>query len=179
MDFIISKLKKYKEFLRDAAIAVAIAAAVLVFIKPVIVSGDSMLRNLQDHNYLLLSRQAYTFGKPQHGQIVVFPVKSDNDKLYIKRVIGIPGDTISIRDGKVFINGKKQNQNYTNEHYTPGKIHDLKVPKGKIFVMGDNRAHSKDSRNELVGMQKIDNISGVVIFRIWPFSEFGSLKKYK
>jgi signal peptidase I len=170
--------KSHKEIIKDAIIAIAIAVLVLIFIKPVIVSGESMLPNLHDHDYLLLSRQAYTFGEPSRGQIVVFPVEKDDDRLYIKRVIGIPGDTVTIKDGEVYINGKKQNQKYTNEHYTPGDIKDLKIPKGKIFVMGDNRANSEDSRSDIVGLQDISNVSGVAVLRLWPISKFGTLEKY-
>jgi signal peptidase I len=170
---------KHKELIKDAIIAIAIAAAVLVFIKPVIVSGESMLPNLQDRNYLLLSRQAYNFGEPKHGQVIVFPVEKDDDKLYIKRVIGIPGDTINIKDGKVYVNGKEQNQSYTKDHYTPGEVKDLKVPKGKLFAMGDNRCNSQDSRSEIVGMIDIDDVSGVALLRLWPVSEFGTVKEYK
>ena len=170
--------KSHKEIIKDAIIAIAIAALVLVFIKPVIVSGESMLPNLEDHDYLLLSRQAYTFGEPEHGQIVVFPVEKDDDRLYIKRVIGIPGDTLTIKNDQVYVNGKKQDQDFTYEHYTPGDVEDLKIPKGKIFVMGDNRANSEDSRSDIVGLQDIDNISGVAILRLWPFSKFGTLEKY-
>lgn len=170
--------KSHKEIIKDAIIAIAIAALVLVFIKPVIVSGESMLPNLEDHDYLLLSRQAYTFGEPEHGQIVVFPVEKDDDRLYIKRVVGIPGDTLTIKNDQVYVNGKKQNQDFTYEHYTPGDVEDLKIPKGKIFVMGDNRANSEDSRSDIVGLQDIDNISGVAILRLWPFSKFGTLEKY-
>ena len=108
--------KSHKEIIKDAIIAIAIAAIVLIFIKPVIVSGESMLPNLQDHDYLLLSRQAYTFGEPEHGQIVVFPVEKDDDRLYIKRVVGIPGDTLTIKNDQVYVNGKKQNQDFTYEH---------------------------------------------------------------
>lgn len=179
MSFIISWFKKHKEFILDGLIAVGIAVLVMTFIKPVMVSGDSMLPNLQDNNYLLLSRQAYTFGEPKHGQIVVFPVKKDGDKLYIKRVIGIPGDTVKITGGKVYINGTPQDQSYTNEGYTPGDIKKLKIPKGKLFVMGDNRAHSQDSRSDIVGLLNIKDVSGVVFFRLWPFSEFGTLDKYE
>ena len=170
--------KKALSAIIDGNVTTLIAAIVLIFIKPVIVSGESMLPNLQDHDYLLLSRQAYTFGEPEHGQIVVFPVEKDDDRLYIKRVVGIPGDTLTIKNDQVYVNGKKQNQDFTYEHYTPGDIENLKIPKGKIFVMGDNRANSEDSRSDIVGLQDIDNISGVAILRLWPFSEFGTLEKY-
>ena len=172
-------ISKHKEFIKDAVIAIAIAAAVLVFIKPVIVSGESMLPNLQDHNYLLLSRQAYNIGEPKHGQVIVFPVEKDDNRLYIKRVIGIPGDTIDIRDGDVYVNGKKQNQSYTLDKYTPGEVKNLKIPSGKIFAMGDNRCNSQDSRSDIVGLIDIDNVSGVALLRLWPVTEIGTIKNYK
>lgn len=170
---------KYKPRIIDAAIALGLVAVILVFIKPVIVSGDSMLPNLEDRNYLILSRQSYNFGKPERGEIVVFPVEQDGGKLYIKRVIGLPGDKIRIADGQVYVNGKKEDQSFTNEHFTPGDVKDETVPAGKLFVMGDNRAHSQDSRSEIVGFLDIDDVIGVVKLRLWPISKFGTLEQYK
>ncbi len=179
MEFLKSTWNRYKSMIGDIAMALVIVAVILTFIKPVIVSGNSMLPNLADHDYLILSKQSYNFGKPERGQIVVFPVEADGGKLYIKRVIGVPGDTIRIDDGEVYINGKIEDQSFTNEHYTPGELPTTKVPKGKLFVMGDNRAHSQDSRSEIVGMLDIDDVIGVVKLRLWPLKEIGTLEQYK
>lgn len=169
--------KKYKSYFIEIIVVVAIVAGVMVFIKPVVVNGISMEPNLQDKNYILLSRQAYRLGQPKHGQIVVFPVASG--ELYIKRVIGVPGDTITIKDGKVYVNGKEENQSFTNDGYTIGSIDALRVPEGKIFVMGDNRQNSEDSRFDEVGMRNIKDVTGVALIRLWPLNEIGPLKQYR
>ena len=179
MEFLKNTWNRYKSMIGDIAIAIAIVAIVLTFIKPVIVSGNSMLPNLHDHDYLILSKQSYNFGKPERGQIVVFPVKADGGKLYIKRVIGIPGDKIKIDDGEVYVNSKIEDQSFTNENYTPGELAETTIPKGKLFVMGDNRAHSQDSRSEIVGMLDIDDVIGVVKLRLWPIKNIGTLEEYK
>lgn len=169
--------KRYKSYFIEIIIVVAIVAGVMVFIKPVVVNGISMEPNLQNKNYILLSRQAYRLSQPKHGQIVVFPV--DSGELYIKRVIGIPGDRITIKDGNVYINGKKENQSFTKDGYTIGSIDALRVPEGKIFVMGDNRQNSEDSRFEEVGMRNIKDVTGVALIRLWPLNEIGPLKQYR
>ena len=174
----------------DVIIILVIVIAVTIFIKPIIVKQTSMLPTLQENNYVLLSRQAYRFGEPQRGQIVVFPVKDEfgDKELYIKRVIGLPGDRIKIENNEVYINGQKEDQSFTEDGYTPyygadddeesvGEVLDLTVPKGELFVMGDNRVVSQDSR--VIGTVAISKVTGVAFFRLWPFNEFGKLERYE
>lgn len=169
-----------KSIVKDIIIVIVVVLAVTFFIKPIIVKQTSMLPNLQENNYLFVYKQAYRFGEPKHGQIIVFPVNKNGEKeLYIKRVIGLPGDTIDISDGKVYVNGKKQNQDYTEDGYTPGDVKNFKVPDGRLYVMGDNRVVSIDSRYAEVGTVKISDVTGTAVFRLWPFSEFGRLKVEK
>lgn len=166
-----------KELVKDIIIVVIIVAAVTFFIKPIIVKQTSMLPNLQENNYLFLNRQAYRFGEPKRGDVVVFPVDDGygDEELYIKRVIGLPGETIDVYNGKVYVNGEIQDDSYTNDQTTPGDIHGFVVPEGELFVMGDNRVVSIDSRDPDVGTVPIDEITGVAFFRMYPFNEIGKI----
>lgn len=173
----VEKQKRVREFIKSAAVVVALVLIITFFVKPIIVKQTSMLPTLQENNYLILSKQAYRFGSPKQGDIVVFPVETDEgEKLYIKRVIGLPGDTIDIKENEVFVNGKKQDQSFTNDGITPGYVKGFKVPKGELYVMGDNRVVSIDSRRSSVGTVPIKKIAGVAVFRLYPFNEIGRLK---
>ena len=158
-----------KEFGKDIVLLVVLLLVVSFFIKPIIVEGVSMLPTLESKDYLIVSKQSYNFGEPERGDIVVFPHDEGIDeKLYVKRVIGLPEDHIVIEDGNVYINNKKLNEDYIAENYTSGDI-DLVIPKGRIFVMGDNRGNSSDSR--FFGTVKIDEVLGEAVVRLFPFSK--------
>ena len=96
-------------------------------------------------------------------------------KLLIKRIIGLPGDTITIENGKVILNGVELQEDYTLEDETPGYLVDFEVPEGQFFVMGDNRRVSIDSRSEEVGCVDEEQIVGKAFVRLYPFSEIGGL----
>lgn len=166
-----------KEWIKDILIAVIVAVIIMQFIKPTIVKEISMQPTLYENNYIFLSKQAYLFHEPKTKDIVVFhsELKTDTgkEKLLIKRVIGLPGDVITITDGKVYINDKELKEPYTLEPFTSGQVDHLKVPEGSVFVMGDNRQHSTDSRVDSVGCVKIDKIIGKAVFRLYPFNEIG------
>lgn len=161
-----------RQWIRDIGLALLIVLAITTFIKPTIVHGTSMNPTLQDGDYLLVSKQTYTFEEPKRGEIIIFPVGEDN-KLYIKRIIGLPGDVITIKNGEVYVNGKVDAQNYTLDGYTSGKIDELVVPDGEVFVLGDNRLNSIDSRE--IGTQEIEEVKGVAFVRLWPPAAFGKL----
>lgn len=167
---------KIKDIIIDIVIVAVIVAVFSVFIKPIIVDGESMEPTLRNRDYLFLSRQAYHVGEPKRGQIVVFPV--GEDQLYIKRVVALPGETVAVHDGRVFVNGKEQDQSFTKEGTTIDGINgknSITVPKGQLFVMGDNRNHSEDSR--FIGCINIKDVTGVVIVRLWPLKHIGTLEK--
>ncbi len=98
---------------------------------------------LYENNYIFLSKQSYKIGEPDRGDIIVFHTNlttwEGEEKLLIKRVIGLPGDKITIVDGQVFINEELQEEDYIFEGYTSGNVEDFEVPEGELFVMGDNR----------------------------------------
>lgn len=163
-----------KSYIKDIIIVIVIVLAITFFLKPIVVKGISMQPNLQENNYLFISKQAYKFGEPKYGDIVVFPHDDGQVKeLYIKRVIAVPGDVLTITGGEVYINGKKMDSSITNEGYTSGEIKNFEIPDGQIFVMGDNREHSSDSR--LFGCVNIDDVTGKGLIRLYPFDELGFL----
>jgi len=164
-----------KEWLRDIAIAIIIAVLILQFIKPTIVKETSMLPTLKSNDYIFMSQQAYTlFGDPERGDIVVFhsdlKTGDGKEKLLIKRIIGLPGDTISIIDGIVYLNGEVYEEDYIMDGYTTGHIEELVVPEGHLFCMGDNRNVSIDSRDSRVGCVPMEYIVGKAVFRLYPFN---------
>ncbi len=167
-------------WLKDFAIAIVIAFLVVQVVKPTIVKQTSMEPNFHSNDYLFIYKLAYKLGnEPDRGDVIVFKsnLKTDtgDHKLLIKRVIGKPGDKILIQDGKVYINDKENDQSFTKDNHTYGFV-DTVVPKGKVFVLGDNRDVSEDSRSEFVGMVPEKDIIGKVIIKIFPLSDFGLIK---
>lgn len=169
-----------KEWIRDILIAVVIALLITQVIKPTIVKENSMQATLYENNYLLLNKQAYLFSEPKYKDIVVFhsnlKTLEGKEKLLIKRIIGLPGDVINIEDGKVYKNGKLLEESYTKEDYTSGSVVELEVPKGQMFVMGDNRQHSADSRDPSIGCIDIDKIVGKAFVKLYPFNDIGLIR---
>lgn len=169
-----------KGFIKEIAIAVIVAVLIMQFVKPTIVKERSMEPTLYADNYIFLSKQAYTFGEPRRGDIIVFhtnlTTQEGEEKLLIKRVIGLPGDEISILDGKVYLNGVEQQEPYIMEDFTAGDIESFTVPEGQLFVMGDNRAVSLDSRRPEIGCINVDQVIGKAFFRLFPFNRIGPVK---
>lgn len=169
-----------KGLIKEILIAVVIAFIIMQFIKPTIVKESSMQPTLYENNYILLNKQAYNFGEPKRGDIVVFhtglKLENGKEKMLIKRVIGLPGETITIKEGNVYINDKLLTENYTKDGYTDGAIENLTIPEGELFVMGDNRLVSIDSRLEEVGCVKIDDVLGKAFVRLYPFNHITVFK---
>ena len=167
-----------KELARDIAIAAVLALAVSFFIRPTIVYETSMQPTIDPHDYLLMSRQAYRTGKVERGDIIIFKSDVENEetgdkKLLIKRVIGVPGDVLTISDGSLYINGSKMEEPYLAGGATNGEVYNVKVGKDEVFVMGDHRTVSLDSRS--FGCIKQDKIVGKAICKVWPFDEMRML----
>ncbi|MBR3146992.1 MAG: signal peptidase I [Eubacterium sp.] len=169
------------EWVRDIAIAIVIALAISMIVKPTVVKESSMEPNFYANDYIFLSRLAYKFGgQPEKGDVIVFRTNSNSllddsgkHKLLIKRVIGVPGDKIRIVHGEVYINGEPDDQSYTRDGDTTGYIEDAVVPEGKLFCMGDNREVSIDSRSGEVGFIDQDTIVGKAVFRLLPLGNMG------
>lgn len=172
------------EFLKglivDILIAVAIAGAVLFFIRPTVVKQTSMQDTLNPNDYIILYKRAYVSNEPERGDIVVFESEladaNGNDKLLIKRVIGLPGDTIDIVDEQVYLNGEVLDEDYIKDGVTPAvEGNHFEVPDGAYFMMGDNRVVSVDSRYSEVGYVSKDLIKGKAVIRLFPFTKIKTL----
>ena len=170
-----------KEFLKDILIAIVIVLVITAVIKPTIVKESSMEPTLYENNYLFINKLAYkTKDHPGYEDIIVFKSGLETDdgkgkKLLIKRVIGVEGDVMTVSEGVVYRNGYPLEEPYTLEGYTNGTVSELTVPQDQVFVMGDNRSISLDSRDPSVGTVSEDDIMGKAFLRLYPFSEFGLL----
>lgn len=170
-----------KEFIKDLVIALVIVLAITLAIKPTIVKESSMEPTLYENNYLFVNKLAYINKEhPEYGDIIVFKSNLDKEdgkgkKLLIKRVIGVEGDIITISQGVVYRNGEQLTEPYTLEGYTSGEMTDYKVSRDEVFVMGDNRSVSLDSRAEEIGCVAEDDILGKAFVRLYPLSEIGML----
>ncbi len=169
-----------KEWLKTILIPIVIAILILQVIRPTLVQQQSMMPTVQPNNYLIVYKLAYKFGhEPQTGDIIVFKsglmTENEKAKYLIKRVIATEGDTIQITDGEVYVNGDQLEEPYINGDYTPGEIPETVVPEDSLFVMGDNRPNSTDSRSEAVGFVPEDTVMGKVVLRLLPLNEIGSV----
>lgn len=168
------------EWIKVFGLAIILAFVITLFIKPTLVRGDSMLPTLHENDYLIINKIGYKVGEPKNGDVIVF--KSDleqNDgtnKDLVKRIIGIEGDRVTIKDGQVYVNDKLLNEPYLSQGMdTKGDI-DLVIPQGKLFVLGDNREVSLDSRYEQVGLVDISDVEGKVLIRLYPFNDISLIK---
>lgn len=169
-----------KAFLKDLIIAVFIAVVIIQFIKPTIIKESSMQPTMYENDYIFLSKQAYNlFGDPDYEDIIVFHSDIDTGdgkkKDLIKRVIGLPGDIITVEDGVVYRNDEPLKEPYTMEGYTTGEVMDYVVPEGMMYVMGDNRRVSLDSRSEDIGPVPMDKVIGKAVWKVYPFKDFGKI----
>ena len=165
-----------------AMIAVVVAATYLVvtFVgQRTQVSGESMETTLSDGDHLIVDKISYRFRDPERYDIVVFPYRLEENTYYIKRIIGLPGETVQIVDGYVYINGVQLDEHYGNEIMEKPGIAAEPVTLGEdeYFVLGDNRNNSQDSRTASVGVIHRDEILGRAWVRIWPLSDFGVIKR--
>jgi signal peptidase I len=164
-------------WLRDLSLSVLIAIIVILFLyQPVKVEGTSMMPSLIDQERIFINKFIYRFGLADvgRGDTVVFWFPGDPTKSYIKRVIGIPGDTIEVNDGTVIVNGKPLEEDYVPPDYRdhvsmPRRV----VPPDQYFVLGDHRVSSNDSRNW--GMVPRRYIYGKAVFVYWPPDRIGLL----
>ncbi len=141
------------------------------------VSGDSMKEALHNGDNLVVDKISYRFRDPKRYEIIVFPYKYQENTFYIKRIIGLPGETVQIKDGEVYIDGELLGEEYGLEKIEEGKeriaFEPVYLGKDEYFVMGDNRNHSSDSRDPSVGVLTRDDLIGRAWVRIWPLDSIG------
>lgn len=163
-----------KDLTKDIIIALVLVLIITACVKPTIVSGESMDDTLHDGNYLIVNKLAYKFGEPEHGDIIVFDSGEEEHELWVKRVIGLPGDVV-MTDGKtLYINDAKASEPYIKKGtIAQGEMQTYTVPEGTVFVMGDNRNNSTDSR--IIGCVEDETIVGKVVLRLWPIDSIGRI----
>lgn len=176
-----SILRKIYSFLIDTIQSLLIAAAVFLIVyqfvlRPFEVKGDSMVPNFENNEYVLTNIIGLRIKNPQLGDVIVFKAPPDPQKAFIKRVIGIPGDTVKIFNGRVYLNGNLLDEsNYLSSsvNTTGGTFmpegEEKVVPLDEYFVLGDNRNFSQDSREW--GFVKKDLITGYSFYVYWPFAK--------
>ncbi len=170
------------KLLRDIVLIIAVFVLLGVFVaQPVVVEGTSMLPELHDGERLLVNKLVYykfqsvSWGHIERGDIIVFWYPKDPEKSYVKRVIGLPGETVEVRDGVIFINGDELNENYLDAEHNQSlpSFPPKRVDEHFYFVMGDNRDNSSDSR--YWGLVPEKYVYGKAFFRYWNPSHIGFL----
>jgi signal peptidase I len=165
-------------WMRDMMLSVLIAVLVILFLyRPVKVEGTSMMPSLYDQERLFINQFSYRFGLGdiKRGDTVVFWYPEDTTKSYIKRVIGLPGDTVSVEDGFVYVNGKKLDESYVPSEYRDDRPYAATtLPPDQYFVLGDHRISSNDSR--AWGFVPKSYIYGKAVFVFWPLDHVGSVR---
>lgn len=171
----------FLDFIETIVVSLAIFAIVYIFLfQPHQVDGRSMEPNFQNGEYILTDKMSYRLHEPKRGDVIVFHSPQDERVDFIKRIIGVPGDRVEVRDGHTYLNDVMLEENYIND---PGQVQNgrfmhegvvVDVPDGEYIVMGDNRLHSSDSREW--GFVTRAEIVGRAFFRYWPISEFGLVK---
>lgn len=175
-------MKKFLIFAWEMLKVVLISAAIIIpvryfLIQPFFVKGASMEPNFHDHEYLIIDELSYRFKAPVRGQVIVFRYPRNPQEYFIKRIIGLPGEEVQIKDGQVIIynqenpNGFALSENYLSDEYITYNQDEARVAieADEYYVLGDNRGASKDSR--YFGPVSKSFIIGKVLFRGWPIDE--------
>lgn len=156
-----------KEYLPYIIIIILVLLIKMFIVTPIRVNGPSMLDTLEDKDIMILNEISYKFKGLDRFDIVVVNYK--NEKL-IKRIVGLPGETIKYENNKLYINGKEVEENFS--HKDTEDFGEIKIPEGRYFVLGDNRVNSTDSR--IIGTVSIKDIRGTTHFTVYPFKRFGN-----
>lgn len=172
-------------FIRDVLETVVLIGAIYALVNLAtarfIVDGSSMEPNFETGQFIIVSRMNYLFGEPDYGDIIVFHYPGDVTQDYIKRVIGLPGDTVEMQDGRVFVNGVQLEEPYIKEQDCRSRCGDNTWTLGpdEFFVMGDNRNSSSDSRSSSVGPIGREYIVGEAVVRYWPPTDWGIVHRIR
>lgn len=168
-----------KKFVKDLIVTVLVVLFIITFIvQPTTVDGQSMMPTLYNQDQLLLDKVSHWVIGYRRDDIIVFPYMYEENKYYIKRIIGLPGETINIKNGSVYVNEQRLDEPLDLDEIEEigSTIFPVTVPQGSYFVLGDNRNHSKDSRFTDVGFINEKDILGKAFWRVFPFQRFGGLK---
>jgi len=173
-------MKNFLSFLFEAIKIVIFALIIVIPIRyflfqPFLVEGSSMHPNFHDNDYLIVNEISYRLRNPQRGEVVIFYYPQDRSKRFIKRIIGLPGETIQAKEGEIFIINSEGESTLLDEtdYLSQSSIEqdfEKEIGPDEYFVMGDNRRFSFDSRNW--GNLPKENIIGCVLFKVFPLSDF-------
>ncbi len=167
--------KELREWVISISAAIIMALMIRTFIVELyVVDGPSMKPTLQNAERLVVNKFIYYVREPHKGEIIVFRYPSDTSRDFIKRVIATAGDTIEIKDGRVYVNDQLQREDYILEK-TRSEYPKATIPEGTVFVMGDNRNNSEDSRFSDVGFVPLDLVKGKAVLIFWPTDEAKTL----
>jgi len=169
------------EVLKIVIVALLIVIPIRYFLfQPFFVRGQSMEPNFTNGDYLIIDEISYRLSPPQRGEVIVFKYPNNPSQRYIKRIIGLPGETVEVKNGKVVIYHQGEEQGLLDESdyllpniQTPGDIR-VSLDEGEFFVLGDNRLLSSDSRRW--GPLRREHIIGKVFLRAWPFTAFAKIE---
>ena len=158
---------------RDLLLAIGLAMVIIIFLyQPVKVEGTSMAPLLSDQERIFINKFVYRFEPIARGDVVVFWYPLDRSKSFIKRVVGLPGETVEIRQGRVYVDGKRLQEPYLPPRFSDTTTYGaVRVPDDEYFVMGDHRSSSNDSR--VFGPVASRYIYGKAVFAYWPMERFG------
>ncbi len=168
-----------RAFLREILIVITVAVAIFIVsrtaVQSFVIVGVSMEPSFEEGQRLLINKAVYRFREPARGEVIVFHPPNNQRTDYIKRIVALPGDTVEIKEGVVYINGSNLYEPYIEDPpgYTLGE---KKIPDNNYFVLGDNRNNSNDSHNDWTVKRK--DIIGKAWLSIWPPSEWGLAPNY-
>lgn len=168
------------EIIKIVIIALLIVVPIRTFLfQPFFVRGESMAPAFEDGDYLIIDEISYRFQGPQRGEVIVFRYPDDPSQRYIKRIVGLPGETLEIKDGRVVISNQQEPYVLDESDYLPSDIFtpgekSISLTENQYFVLGDNRRASADSRRW--GSLPRENIIGRVLLRAWPFTAFAKIE---
>jgi signal peptidase I len=167
--------RELRVWARDLLLAMCFAVVIIVFLyQPVKVEGTSMAPLISDQERIFINKMVYRFEPISRGDVVVFWYPRDRTKSFIKRIIGLPGETVETRRGRVYVDGRPIDEPYVlPEYFDRSDFGPVRVPPDEYFVMGDHRDSSNDSR--VFGPVESSYIYGKAVFAYWPMNHFGTL----
>lgn len=167
--------------LRELTETIVLSLIIFLLMRQVVqnyrIESHSMEPNFIEGQFILVNKLAYTLGEPSRGDVLVFHNPGNNEEDYIKRLIALPGDTIEIKEQKVYINDQLLDEPFITNTILPGRVHPPEIIQpGNVFVMGDNRPNSQDSR--AFGQLSQELVVGKAWLRVWPFDVWGLIQHY-
>lgn len=169
--------KKIFEFLKSIVVAGIAAIFIIIFIfETVSVDGKSMKPTFESGDRLIIEKLSLRFATPKVNDIVVFKFPADTREKFIKRVVAVAGDKVKIENDRLYVNGVEKEEPYINENFMNDFFQETTIPQNTIFVLGDNRNYSKDSRSKDVGFVSNKLIVGKALFKIYPLNKIGRVR---